>query len=93
MFWCLRAEDRSYLLVAVRNGKVDSHIRWLNFPGGLTLAARDDWDLSTFHYVDDPHTPGPAGLVTEYRPIQDEYDGAVTLFYEHEGRWLFSMFH
>lgn len=93
VFWCFREEDRSYLLVTMHNGELDSHFSWHNYPGGLSLAEQANWELSDFHFVDDPHKTGPSGVVTQYRPIQDEYDGAITLFYRHEGRWLYRMFH
>ena len=79
-FWCAREKDSAHLLVLVENGKVSSHFRWINFPGGLSLARDRDFSLSEFQYVDDPTARGPEGGGTKHPPLQSEYDGVITLF-------------
>ena len=44
--------------------------------------------LDPFVYIDNPKEHGPKGKTTEYAPLQDSYDGISTLYYRHEGRWL-----
>jgi hypothetical protein len=89
VFWCFRPEDEAYLFVAMREGRIRSHFVWRGgFPGGLSLDVVERRSLSSFVYVDDWMTSGPAGVYTAYKPVVSYYDGEVDIFYEHEGRWL-----
>ena len=98
VFWCYReAESKPYLLVFVgdlgmaREGRITSTIPWQNFPGGLSLYDTRHVPLSEFRYVDDPNEYGPKGKMTEYPPLQDYYDGVITLFYREGDQWLYEI--
>ncbi len=90
-FWCFRSGDKAYLLVTMHGGRLSSHFKWRNFPGGLSLADQEHLPLAQFRYVENPSTPGPTGVRTRYKPLRSEYDGVVELFYRHEGKWLVQM--
>lgn len=91
-FWCYQAgTEKPYLLVFLKNRKLSDYIRWHNFPGGLSLSFQSRLPLSEFRYIDNPAQSGPDEAVTEYQPLQEEYDGVSTYFYSHEGRWLYRM--
>jgi hypothetical protein len=92
-FWCYRHGDSTYLLVTTFRGRLASQLAWHNVPGGLSLAADAQMRLAEFRHVGDSTRFGPANLTTEYQPLQSEYDGVVTLFYEHEGQWLYRILH
>ncbi|HER20225.1 MAG TPA: hypothetical protein ENO14_04170 [Chromatiales bacterium] len=90
-FWCQIDAFPKYRLVIVEDREVRAAIEWSNFPGGLSIAEEIQWPLSEFHFLDEPHVTGPSGEVTRFPPIRSEYDGAVELFYEYNGRWLVRM--
>ena len=92
-FWCATETSPRYRLVVVGQGAVVAVIEWQHYPGGFSLAERADWDVGDFRYVTAPEQYGPRGMRTEFAPLWSEYDGAVTMFYRHEGRWLFRMLH
>lgn len=90
-FWCAVETSPRYRLVIVENGSITDAIEWGNYPGGLSLAEVAEWDLSEFRYIEDRDQRGPQGEYTAVAPLWSEYDGAITIFYRHEGRWLFRM--
>ena len=91
-----------------QEGSVTSTLAWSDYPGGLSLFDIENvvgWydsegarltnserlPLSEFYYVD-TRKPGPKGRTTEYRPLQESYDGIITLYYRDGDRWLFVSF-
>jgi len=87
-----------------RKGRVTATIPWGAEPGGLSLfdirnaqlldsqgvkvTDSQHLPLDLFVYIDNPKEHGPKGKTTEYAPLQEYYDGLMTIIYRHEGRWL-----
>jgi hypothetical protein len=91
VFWCQDVVDGRYRFVAVKEGTIDS-FNWQNFPGGLSMSAKVEWDLSRFRSVEDGVSSGLEGK-TVLAPIQAEYDGVITLFYPVNGVWFYRILH
>ena len=92
LFWCQEATSGEFRFVSVRAGSSVNSFLWRNYPGGLSVAGRETWDLAEFRYVDAPDEPGPMEE-TSRPPVQSEYDGVITLLYPLGDRWLFRILH
>jgi len=71
-----------------------------NIPGGLTLfppeglpeLGNHKWKLEDFVYFGNPSKTGPDSPL-EHDAIMESYDGGGTIFYCHNGNWLFHGIH
>lgn len=92
-FWCYQISgEKFYILALVNKGKLIGQIKWGNYPGGLSVSKEIHMPLSDFMYVDNAEKKGPC-VVTDYGPIQSEYDGVITYFYQYNGKWLYKILH
>ena len=93
VFWCKEISNNgAYLLVFAENVKIIHTINWNNYPGGLSLVEKRNYDLSRFKYVNNRNVSGP-DLTVEATMLQSEYDGVITYFYEYNGEWLYKILH
>lgn len=90
-FWCQAEGSRRFVLVVVRADGRQASLPWMNFPGGLSLTTKQDFDLSRFRLVEYPDSVGPRRKVRGVRAIRSYYDGVTELFVEYRGRWWVRM--
>jgi hypothetical protein len=90
-FWCQLEGSRTFALVLLRADGRQALLAWSNFPGGLSVTATQDVDLSRFRLLTHPDSLGPGVVLRGVRAIRSYYDGKTELFVEYHGRWWVRM--
>lgn len=95
VFWCRsNATGHTQIIFMYKEPARDTDgcpnvIKWMDVPGSLIIDRDTAADLDQFVYVDNPSTPGPAGVHVDGNSIMNYFDdGGGDIFICYQGKWF-----